>query len=176
MAVCSLYDIELFWHSITPASLCYYCQIELKVHTLFKNMLELFWCQMVFIWWSWCRYHQEPSSQSITLKSQVLPVKNVNLCSFGLVAKLLSSKLGNFCNLLSSHIRFWVSFNPLSSQRLIFRLPNTRFCTRYWFKILDIIIVMPFFGSSDIWLYPGPLVPDMVCYRLKMSLISSIRL
>ena len=58
----------------------------------------------------WGKYHQEPSSQLIALKSQIFPVKNANVRSSGLaglVAKSQSSKLGNFCNLLSSpHLRF----------------------------------------------------------------------
>ena len=73
------------------------------------------------------RYHQEQSSHLITLKSQIFPVKNANLLSSGLVGLVAKSsvfKLGNFCNLLSSHLRFWVSFNLLSAQRLIFTLPK----------------------------------------------------
>ena len=73
------------------------------------------------------RYHQEPSSQFITLMSQIFPVKNSNLQSSGLVGLVAKSsvfKTGKFWNLLSSHLRFWVSFNLLSSQGLIFRLPK----------------------------------------------------
>ena len=65
------------------------------------------------------------SNRKRVLKSQIFPVKNANLRSSGLVGLVAKSsvfKLGNFCNLLSSHLRFWVSFNLLSSQRLIFRL------------------------------------------------------
>ena len=80
---------------------------------------------------TWGRYHQEQSSQLITLKSQIFPDKNANLRSSGLVSlvsKFQSSNwaifAGNFCNLLSSHLGFRVSFNLLSSLRLIFRLPK----------------------------------------------------
>ena len=75
----------------------------------------------------WGRYHQERSSQLITLKNQILLVKNLNLQSsslVGWVAKFSVVKTRQFWNLLSSHLRFWVSFNLLSSQRLIFRLPK----------------------------------------------------
>ena len=75
----------------------------------------------------WGRYHQEPSSQLITLKSQIFPVKNSNLQSSGLVGLVAKSsvfKNRQFWNLLSSHLRFWVSSNLLSSQGLILRLPK----------------------------------------------------
>ena len=76
---------------------------------------------------SWGRYHQEQSSQLITPQSQIFPFKNAHLRPSGLVSPVAKSsviKLGNFCNLLSSHLRFLVPFNLLSSQRLIFRLPK----------------------------------------------------
>ena len=74
----------------------------------------------------WCLVlPTEPSSQLITLKSHTFPVKNSNLKSYGFVAKSWSSKLSNFWCLLSSHLRLWVSFSLLSSQRLIFILPVT---------------------------------------------------
>ena len=69
-------------------------------------------------------YHQEQSSQLITLNSQIFPIKNANLQSSGLVAKSSVFKTRQFWNLLSSHLRFWVSFNLLSSQRRVFRLPK----------------------------------------------------
>ena len=75
----------------------------------------------------WGRYHQEPSSQLITLKRQIFPVKNSNLQSsgsVGLVAKSSVFKTRQYWNLLSSHLRFRVSCNLLSSQGLIFRLPK----------------------------------------------------
>ena len=75
----------------------------------------------------WGRYQQDPSSQLITPNSQIFPVKNSNLQSSGLVGLLSKSsvfKTRQFWNLLSSHIRFWVSFILLSSQGLIFRLPK----------------------------------------------------
>ena len=68
------------------------------------------------------RYHQEQSSQLITHKSQIFPVKNSNLQFSGIVAKSSVFKTRQLRSLLSSHLRFWVSFNHLSSQRLIFRL------------------------------------------------------
>ena len=75
----------------------------------------------------WGKYHQELSSQLITLKSRIFLVKNSNLQSSGLVGLVAKSsvfKSRQFWNLLSSHLRFWWSFNLLSSQGLIFRLPK----------------------------------------------------
>ena len=75
----------------------------------------------------WGRYHQERSSQLITFRNQIFPVKNLNLPSsslIGLVAESPVVKTRQFLNLLSSHLRFWVSSNLLSSQRPIFRLPK----------------------------------------------------
>ena len=66
----------------------------------------------------WGRYHQKLSSQLITLKSQIFPIKNSNLQSSGLVgsdAKSSVFKTRQFWNLLSSHLRFWVSFNLISA-------------------------------------------------------------
>ena len=40
---------------------------------------------------AWGRYHQEPSSQLITLKSQIFPVKNANLHSSGLIGLVANS-------------------------------------------------------------------------------------
>ena len=83
--------------------------------------------QLAVSLYCWGRYHQQRSSQLITLKSRIFPVKNANLQSSGLVGLVAKSsvfKTGQFWNLLSSHLRFWVSFNLLSSQRLIFRLPK----------------------------------------------------
>ena len=41
----------------------------------------------------WGRYHQEQSSQLITLKSQIFPVKNANLRSSGLVGLVAKSSV-----------------------------------------------------------------------------------
>ena len=73
------------------------------------------------------RHHQELSSQLITHKSQIFPFNNSDLQYSGLdglVAESSVFKTKQFWNLLSSNLRFWVSFNLLSSQRLIFSLPK----------------------------------------------------
>ena len=101
-------------------------------------MLILAWTQWIAenITGEWGGYHQELSSQLITLKSQIFPFKNSNLQSYGLgglVTKSSVLQTRQVWNLLSSHLRFWVSFNLLSfwvsfnllsSQGLIFRLPK----------------------------------------------------
>ena len=68
--------------------------------------------------------HDESPSQLNTCKSQIFSVKNPNLQSSGLAAKSSVVKTRQFWILLSSHLRFWVLFNFLSS--LIFGLPKTR--------------------------------------------------
>ena len=64
--------------------------------------------------------HKEQSSQLATLESQIFTIKGQIFDPLSQLPNLLSSKL--FWSLLSSHLRFWVSFNLLSSRRLIFRL------------------------------------------------------
>ena len=78
-----------------------------------KNLILSAWP----FWSLWGRYHQDPSSQLIILKSQIFPVKNSNLQSSGLVGLVTKSsvfKTRQFWNLLSSYFRFWLSFNLLS--------------------------------------------------------------
>ena len=69
-------------------------------------------------------YHGEQLSQFITLKSQIFPVQNSNLQSSASVAKSSACKIWKFLSFLSPHLWFSVSYNLLSSQRLIFRLPE----------------------------------------------------
>ena len=70
-------------------------------------------------------YHEELSSQSITLYTQIFTVKNWKLQSTGLVVKYSVFRTWQFWSLLFSHLRIWVSFNVLSTQRLIFRLQTS---------------------------------------------------
>ena len=81
-------------------------------------------CEAVMQWLvftlHWGRYHREPSSQLITLKSHIY-LRNWNIQSSGLVGLVAKSsvyKTMQFWKLLSLHLRFWVSFNLLSSKVL----------------------------------------------------------
>ena len=56
------------------------------------------------------KYHKEPSSQLIKLKSQILQVKNSNQQSLGLVAKSSFFTARQIWSILSSHLKFWVFF------------------------------------------------------------------
>ena len=72
-------------------------------------------------------YHGKRSSQFSPLKSPIFRVKSSNLHSSGLVRLASQSsvfKKGNFSSLLSSHLRFLLSYNLPSSQGLIFKLPE----------------------------------------------------
>ena len=95
------------------------CPSLLFQFTLIKKKANAI-CRL--IWWG--KYHQEKSSQLIIFMSRMFPVKNSNLPSYGLVAKSSVFKTSQLWSLLPSHLTFWVSFNLLFSQRLIFRLPK----------------------------------------------------
>ena len=75
------------------------------------------------------RYQREPSSQLTTPKSIVFPINNSNLqssCPFANITSVSNTQCNRkFWNFLSSHLRFSVSLNLLSSQRLIISLPVT---------------------------------------------------
>ena len=71
-------------------------------------------------WSLWGRYHQEPSSQLITLKSQIFPVKNSNLQSSGLVGLLRKSsvfKTRQFKIWSVFHSSFFTTANLQTSQK-----------------------------------------------------------
>ena len=104
------------------------CLLQKNVNYWVNILQSNFYTSWSPTWLHWCgRYHQEPSSQLITLKSQIFLVKNSNLQSSGLVGLVAKSsvfKPRQFWNLLSSHLRFWMSFNLLSPQGHIFGLPK----------------------------------------------------
>ena len=60
-------------------------------------MSTIYWFFSILSWYRgglyWGRYHQELSSQLITLKSQISPVKNSNLQSSGLVCLVAKSSV-----------------------------------------------------------------------------------
>ena len=102
----------------------------IKLKLLAKGQNSYDQCWLILFLFMLVMLHN--TSPLITFKSRVFPDKNANLQFSGLVgsglvgliAKSSVFKTRQFWNLLSSHLRFWVSFNLLSSQRLIFRLPK----------------------------------------------------
>ena len=119
-------------------------------------------------------YHQEPSSQLITLKSWIFPFKNSDLQSSGLVG--LVAKFSVFIN---RQIWKLLSFNLLSSNRLIFRLPKNpvtpsdrrsyahiqhNFFTTAWKKSRHhIIVCIQDLIHKFSWVYPAAMVTGLLC-------------
>ena len=62
-----------------------------KIHFVFTSPSHIHSLNFIHGIVQWGRYHQQPSSQLITLKSQVFPVKSANLQSSGLVGLIAKS-------------------------------------------------------------------------------------
>ena len=65
-----------------------------KVETTCQNYLIAAWSAL----YQWGRYHQEQSSQLISLKRQIFPVKNSNLQSSGLVSLVTTHQIFSLKN------------------------------------------------------------------------------